>query len=500
MPPRGWGRWLRAGLRALTGSRTAPRRPNILWICADDYAAAVCGAYGDRTVRTPNLDRLAREGIRFDRAFYNCPLSTPSRQAFWTGRYPRAIGVTLSPTPLPAAEVTLPALLRAAGYRVAAFGKTYYYAPRKHEFDVSADHVEYRQWLHAKGRQPLPEGVEVLGPWRPGRDPASVWLNAAGRPYAAVDADMANTYYADRAAAFLRAGTNRPFFLYVSLDATHAPFSFPVEFRGRYDPTSFPVPALGPADDDRIPDVFRGLSVTDKQGIRASYYTAVDYLDRNVGTVLRALDDAGQAGGTFVVFTSDHGYLLGEHGRFEKHCCYEPAVRVALLMRWPGVIAPERSSEALVELLDVFPTILEVCGREISARVHGKSLLPLLRGETTAHRAYVIAEYADNAEAMIRTGRWKLIYSAGGRRRQDGYALGREPVGRSVRLFDLANDPGECTDVAARAAHAGLVRTLIDKLAEHVVGTARDPEQLPQTEDVFAILEQGLQPVEQVRE
>src|SRR5262249_47576266 len=158
----------------------------------------------------------------------------------------------------------------------------------------------------AKGRQPLPEGIEVLGPWRPGLDPASVWLNRAVRPYAAVDADMANTYYANRAADFLRAGSPCPFFLYVSLDSTHAPFSFPVEFRGRYDPTSSHVPALGPADYDLLPDMFRGLTVADKQGIRAAYYTAVEYLDRNVGTVLHALEETGHAGDTLVVFTSDH--------------------------------------------------------------------------------------------------------------------------------------------------------------------------------------------------
>ena len=104
--------------------------PNVLWICADDYTPDACGAYGNRIVRTPNIDRLAASGVRLDRAFAACPLSTPSRQAFWTGRYPRTIGVTLSPTPLPDDEVTLPARLRAAGYEVAAFGKTHYYWPR----------------------------------------------------------------------------------------------------------------------------------------------------------------------------------------------------------------------------------------------------------------------------------------------------------------------------------------------------------------------------------
>src|SRR5262249_49609978 len=117
--------------------------PNFLWICADDLASYVCGAYGNRKVRTPNLDRLAVEGVRFDRAYCNCPLSTPSRQAFWTGRYPRSIGVTLSPTPLPEDEVTIITLLSGAGYETAALGKTHYYHPRPHEFDLCIDLGEH---------------------------------------------------------------------------------------------------------------------------------------------------------------------------------------------------------------------------------------------------------------------------------------------------------------------------------------------------------------------
>jgi arylsulfatase A-like enzyme len=110
--------------RGSTSERRSSR-PNVVWICADDFTPDICGAYGNRIVRTPCLDRVASEGMRFDRAYCTCPLSTPSRQSFWTGRYPRSIGVTLSRTPLPDDEVTLPVLLRQAGYEVAAFGKTH---------------------------------------------------------------------------------------------------------------------------------------------------------------------------------------------------------------------------------------------------------------------------------------------------------------------------------------------------------------------------------------
>jgi arylsulfatase A-like enzyme len=472
-------------------------RPNLVWVCADDYAAEVSGAYGNARVRTPQLDRLAGQGLRFDRAFCNCPLSTPSRQAFWTGRYPRSIGVTLSRTPLPHDEVTLPARLRAAGYHVAAFGKTHYYAARKHEFDVCADHVEHSRWLTAKGARPVPAGVRALGPWRPFLDPAAVWLNADCLPVPACDEDMQDAFYARQAERYLDEGPPRPFFLYVSLGATHSPFRFPPEFRGRHDPASFPVPEVGPEERDDIPLVFRGLTRRQKQGILAAYYTATEYLDRNVGIVLDALDRSGVADETVVVFTSDHGYLLGQHGRFEKHCCYEPAIRTALLLRWPGTVSPGRSTRALVELIDLVPTLLELAGLVVPANVQGRSLLPLLRGETDTHRGHVVVEYADNEEAAIRTDTWKLVYCRGRRRRRDGYALDRLP-GRSIRLYDLEADPGETTSLAPRPEHAGRVNDLIARLAEHMRRTARHPGLVPDTGDAHVVLEHCLGPQEEL--
>jgi hypothetical protein len=126
----------------------------------------------------------------------------------------------------------------------------------------------------------------------------------------------------------------------VGFSVTHAPCRFPIEFRGLFDPDDFTVPEVGPEDAARIPPVFRGLDDGQKRWIIAAYYTSAAYMDRNVGLVLDALDRSGHADDTLVVFNSDHGYLLGQHGRFEKHRCCEDAVRSALLMRLPGVIAP----------------------------------------------------------------------------------------------------------------------------------------------------------------
>ncbi len=217
-------------------------------------------------------------------------------------------------------------------------------------------------------------------------------------------------------------------------------------------------------------------------------------MDRNVGLILDALDGSGEAEGTLVVFNSDHGYLLGQHGRYEKHCCYEDAVRAALIMRLPGVIPTGQATDALVELIDVVPTLLELCRVEIPENIQGRSLVPLLRGEVVSHRDHVVAEYADNAEVMIRTDRWKLVYSAGNRRRRDGYALGAVPPGRSLRLYDLENDPGEIKNVGGCPERAAVVEGLLSLLADHIRRTARDVDLVPQTDDVYTLLATCLPP------
>jgi choline-sulfatase len=399
---------------------------------------------------------------------------------------------------LPASEVTIGGLLGRAGYETLALGKTHYYRPLLREFDRCVDLVEHGAWLESRSPVPVPPGVEILGPWWPFSEPASVWLNAACLPYAP-DEDMPDTFFAETARRYLGQEHSWPFFLWVGFYVTHAPFRFPVEFRSRFDPRALAPPPLGPEDADRIPPVFRDLTDEQKRGIAAAYYTSSSYLDRNVGRILDALERSGHADDTLVVFNSDHGYLLGHHGRFEKHCGYEEAIRSALILRLPGLIAPGSATGALLELIDVVPTILRLCGIEVPANVQDRSLVRLLRGETDRHRDHVAAEYADNAEATVRTDPWKLIYSAGNRRRRDGYDLGPSPPGRSICLYDLAEDPGEMIDVSGRAKHAAVVEDLLALLADHVRRTARDPDAIPETGDVHALLATCLTPLESVR-
>ena len=447
-------------------------RPNFLWICADDLAIEACGCYGSAYAKTPAIDGIAKRGLVFDQAVCNSPLSTPSRQSFWTGRYPRSIGVTLSPTSLPKEEVTLPDLLSRNGYQTAAFGKTHYYSPRKHEFDVCADHTEHAHWLATIDRQTIDSSEHVLGPWRPMYDHPSVWLNSDCLPCASIDFEMADAFYARQASRFLSKEVRSPFFLYVSFVANHSPFRFPIEYRGRIRPDRIDVPTPSASDLVRLPRVFLDLTVEEKQGIIAAYHTATEYLDANVSRVLNALEQSPNAENTIVIFTSDHGYSLGQHGRFEKHSMYDESTRTALIVSHPLIIESGKRTQALVELFDLMPTLLDFAGISVPGNVQARSLRPVLDGRSSNHRAQVFVEYAGSAEAMVRTDQHKLTFQAGGWTRHDGYSTGR-PTTQSIRLFDLNSDPSEQHDLATRPEYQALQASLLNDLLQHLKSTAR---------------------------
>lgn len=476
-------------------SAAEPSRPNVLWICADDLAAYTLGAYGDARARTPNIDRLG--GVCFDRAYCNSPVCTASRQSFLTGRYPRTIGVTQLQSALPESETTLAELLAQAGYRTAAIGKMHFNSRLKHGFETRLDLAEYQRAQKARGQRPLPEGVRVQPPWRPFQDPASVWLNSDSLPVGLTEADMSGTWFAQRAADYLRDVGDQPFLLMVSFYEPHSPFRFPVEYRGRRDPRTFAVPALAPRDAWQVPAVFRDLTDEQKQGIVAAYYTSVEFVDKNVGLVLDALRDGGHDRDTLVVLTGDHGYMLGQHGRFEKHCSYEPAVRAPLIIRAPGSQtngAEPRHAEALVEFIDIVPTLLDLCRVATPATVQGRSLAAILVGKQERHRDHVIVEYSENEEAMIRDERFKLVYITGRRQREDGYATAEPLTGRVIELFDEEHDPDELRNLAARPEHSETVRRFLGLLADHLRRTARQPERLPESDDPLTLIDAALAP------
>jgi arylsulfatase A-like enzyme len=425
-------------------------RPNLLFLMADDHAGYVMGCSGNTQARTPNIDQLAREGVRFARNYCNSPVCTPSRQSILTGQMPHSAGVALLATPLSEQKPTVARQLAACGYRTAVFGKMHFKQPGRsglHGFQTAVtEDVVAKRWAAEVRPGPVAPGAAVKPRWQPFKDPARIWLNSDKLPFPRRYQDMKSTWVARQACDFLEQHAGNPFALWVSLAEPHSPFDFPMEDSDAFSPGDFHVPVMGPGDPAQIPLIFRDLSPPDKQGIIASYYTSVRYMDRNLGVVLRKLKELGLEKNTLVVYRADHGYSLGHHGRFEKHCCFEPALGVPLIMRWTGRVQP-RVVQGFTESVDVPHTILDMLGSEPLPVRHGRSLRPYLEAGRHPHpRTHIFSEYLENEEACVRTGRWKLIQCSGRRARKDGYVTGTPAPGRYVRLYDQKHDPGELDD------------------------------------------------------
>jgi choline-sulfatase len=469
----GWRatRAIRAGRRPLE-----PGPPNLLLIVTDDQSGFSLGAAGDRRGATPCLDTLARQGVYFARAYCNSPLCTPSRQSFITGLLPHASGVTRLETRLSDSVLTLGSWLGSQGYRTAAIGKMHFNGPSRHGFDTR---IDVPQWLlHL--RQHPPEGGDLRKEWRPFVDPPRVWLNTKCEDEGLPAASTASAYFVDCALETMKRADERPFAVVVGFYDPHAPFRFPREWRGRYRREQFSVAPVSVQDLEDQPRVFRELSADDIRGIQAAYSSSLSFVDAQIGRLLRGLDDSGLTRNTLVVFLSDNGYLLGQHGRVEKNCFYEPAVRVPLIVRWPGHLPAGKSDYNLVELIDLFPTVCHLLGVPRPPHLQGEDLVPLLEGKLGARgRDIVFSEYPENEEAMVRSDRYKLIVGSGRRQRKDHLETGHPPSSPYQRLFDLERDPDETTDISGDLAVAAIRDALLEKMYQRLVATWTGPDPIP---------------------
>lgn len=477
--------WLAASGTSLTSSQvassqTSRKRPNFLFLIADDHAGYVLGADGNRQARTPNLDRLAAEGTRFAGHYCNSPVCTPSRQSFFTGQMPSMAGVTRLPTPLSDQKPTIAKQLRKAGYRTGVIGKMHFNRPAEpglHGFDYMMTERELAQeWTKLIKPRSIPTDIRTKPQWRPFRDPARIWLNADGLPYPRYAEEMKADYQVRLAERFLEQSGEQPFALWVSFHEPHSPFDFPVEYRNRMDPRGFRPPRVGPEDAWQIPKIFRDLSEEDKQGIIAAYYTSAAYLDQNLGRVLNKLKQLKLDEDTVVVYTADHGYDLGHHGRFEKHCGYDPALRVPLIMRYPRKIRRGVVRE-FTEHIDLAPTILDLLDADPMPIQHGRSLRPYLEGRAIEARDHIFSQYLENEEVFVRSSKWKYLFCSGKRARGDGYDIDDPTPGRYMRLYDLESDPGEFTDVAKQ--HPAVVQEMQMRILDRFRKTHPEADREP---------------------
>lgn len=475
-----------------------PDRPNILWICTDQQRFDTLGCYGNEFVETPNVDRLAESGVRFERAYAQSPVCTPSRASFLTGRYPRTTGVRGNGCPIPDDETLVTRRLADEGYICGLSGKLHIRPchPSTEDLPTAESRIDdgYAdfQWSHDTTHpSPANEYLE----WLAERGVEYEERPIDGCEYATYGMPAEyhqTTWCAEKAESFIETATDgdRPWLYSVNPFDPHHAFVAPEGYLQRYLDRldEIPLPDYEPGElDDKppwygechegayaSPDLFsyEEMDERDHRVIRAVYWAMCDLIDDVVGQLLDALERTGQREDTIVVFTSDHGELLGDHGIYLKGSFfYEESLRIPLVVSGPEIQDGIETDE-LVELVDLAPTFVEAAGSDAPQAMQGRSLWPLLTGTVENHRDSVYAEAYDAVHwqeptgysTMIRTDEYKLV-------RHHGVGMGE--------LYDLDENPDTVSNRWNDPAYAQVKTDLLTELSDRMAGTV-DP--LPERE------------------
>ena len=453
------------GALAMPSRASAPAgsaRPNVLFIATDDLNMNV-GCYGNTPVETPNIDRLAARGVRFDRAYCQFPLCNPSRVSMLTGLRPDTIKVYDLATNFRSVRpriVTLPQLFKNNGYFTARVGKIYHYGvPRQIGSGGMDDPDSWDLAINPRGRdKDEEERLHVLTRGTGTTLGFSMsWLEMDGS-----DSDQTDGKGTTETIRLLErfADEGQPFFLGMGFYRPHTPFVATSKWFDMYPKEKVLLPKRPKNDLSDVPDIALtirppdyGLSQSDLNDCVRGYWASVSCLDAQVGQILDVLDRLGLADNTIVVFFSDHGFMLGEHGQWQKQLLFEESNRVPLIMAGPG-FSGRGASPRTVELLDVYPTLVELCDLpKPRHKLEGKSLVPLLvdPGAKRKRPAYSqitrIANRGQDSKPImgysVRTERWRYT-------EWDEGELGRE-------LYDHANDPDEHNNLALDRGHSKTV-------------------------------------------
>ena len=443
-------------LAAAPALRAQGRRPpNVLFLCADQHQTRAAGCYGSREVRTPHVDAISLAGSRFDHAYCQAPVCVPARGSLLTGRYPHQHGARILQDPLPDSVPTAAQFYRERGYATGAIGKMHFVdESRRHGFDYRLKEDDFMATLSPEDRAKL----------RRDQGPAE---SVEGRASALEDRYFQDHWFADKAVEYLRANKDRPFYLWVSFLKPHTPLVPQARYFDQYRQQDL---ALPKRSDHELQDGFPGNLIRAKergwytqtdQDLRQSlrgYYGNITQTDACVGRVYDALRESGLAENTVVVYTSDHGEMAGAHRMWTKHNMYEQSVNVPMIVSFPGRVRPDVLQPEIVEHIDLFPTVAELCGFDAPRGIPGRSFARLLQGKSYMRREYAYSEYyfcrtvftADDRYMgkppmlMVRTNDWKLSYLSWDR----------------CELYDLKRDPGEFENRIDDPAAAGVVRDL----------------------------------------
>jgi choline-sulfatase len=447
-------------------------RPNLLYILSDQHTQKVAGCYGDPLMPTPNLDRLAAQGVTFDHAYTPSPLCTPARMALLTGRYPSRQSCWTNSDALASDIPTFAHAMGAAGCRPTLVGRLHSIGPdqmRGYAERLVGDHSTNWVGGHAHSLGVLDKTND---PFR-----ASIERSGAGQSsYEVKDRDVT----ASTLEWLDRQRPGEPFCLSVGYLLPHQPYVCAAEDFRRYQ-GKVGLPTL-PVPNDEHPYLHwwrehtGSLDLPDDAVLRArtAYYGLVTSFDRMVGAILDRLEQRGLAENTLVIYVSDHGDQIGERGLWWKQTFYEESVKVPMIMAWPGVLPEGERRAQVVNLIDLGPTMLEALGAPALPNAQGRSFLQVARDGATPWLDETFSEYCTDGMApwagsepvqqrMIRRGRWKLVYYHGHR----------------PQLFDLEDDPAELNDLATDQRHARLVDALVaraladwdpDAIARHMAG------------------------------
>lgn len=476
-------------------------RPNILWYCTDQQRWDTIGALGNSYINTPVLDQLCSEGVAFRRgAFCQSPICTPSRATFLTGRYPAAHQVHRNGNAnFPSNEVLVTRILAEAGYDCGLVGKLHLSSIKNREThpDDGYRFVSY----NASPNQSYPSGDDYAGWLREEKGVVVETLRENVKQYCGAgfpEEYHQTTWCTEMAIRFIMERRDGPWLLSVNPFDPHPPFDPPQSYLERYDPAKIPPPLFRQSDiahqkkfrniDQQFTDAIdptRSQPITegapqhsrgqktynvpetfDGRAVKAAYYAMVEQIDAQFGRILNVLLATGQVENTLIVFMSDHGELLGDHGLICKGCrFYDGLVRVPLIFAWPGRIRNNLMSDALVELVDVAPTLLDAAGLELPQYMQGRSLMPLLTGVSNGHvhKSHVISEYYDalalpdrSHGSMYYDGRYKSIV-------YHGHQLGE--------LYDHEIDPGEFDDIWGRSEYSLLRCDIMQKHFDALMAT-----------------------------
>ncbi len=472
-----------------TSEQKLPPLQNVVVILSDDHALKVTGAYGNDIIKTPSLDKLSEEGITFTRAYCNAPICSASRQSLLTGKYPHATGVNLLFTPFPDEEnITIAEHLKKYNYATAIIGKThwnnwmwsslYENGLPSHGFDERIENAEYQKYLEENPAPDVSEGMEYYTRESINKSIAE-WMNCRVLPQPIDDEHSMGTFFANEAVRFMKKNRENPFFLWLAFREPHHPYYFPIEYTGKYLPEDMPLPEGSPEDDRWIPEKFRNLTDNEKRGIIATYYTSTEYLDKNIGLVLDELKFLELEENTLVIYISDNGYLLNEHKRFEKHTMWEEAIHQPMIIRAGSPFRDGKTSDAIIEYIDIVPTILDLIQIDPLNVVQGKSFSEVIFGNKREHKQLAFSEYLEDNLAMVCTEKWKYVFTTGSRDLGIGYKTGYGPSGIVHRLYDLENDPLEHHDVSGEPGNEPILQELQQTMLQRFMDTHPEAENCP---------------------